>query len=434
MPIINSVIVQGGPAPTGTKNITSNGVHDVSAYASADVQVPTTAPAKYIAYDVDANGGLVATAPIINLSNVTSLPMYSLAYAYNSIATISGVLDMSSLTTLGAHSLHNAFSNTNITGVKLQNLQTVNGEYAMANCFSGCSSITGNLDLSSLVAMNNQYVMNGAFRNCSGITSVDLSSLTSVGTNAFQDCFNGCSGITSVDLSSLTSSGVANNPFTTAFSGCSALTSINMSNLETVNGRSAFSGFLQGCVNLPYISLPKLKSITNAYGMSQFLYGCTSIETFKFESLTTASADSCLYLFFGGCSSLESVWFYALSTTSNGAFGYFLSACTNVTVHFPIAKQSDMSSWSNVTSGFGGTNTTVLFDLATSLTGADTNTYTRSEKDSTSTATAWTYNDTLYYTLGVSDNTNGVNEPQVGDTIYSDAACTTAVTTIDAIA
>ena len=99
-----------------------------------------------------------------------------------------------------------------------------------------------------------------------------------------------------------------------------------------------------------------------------------------------------------------------------------------------MAIQSTIGSWSDVTNGFGGTNTTVLFDIVTSLTGADSNTYTRSEKDSTSTATAWTYNDTLYYTSGVSNNTAGVNEPSVADTIYSDDACTTSVTTITAIA
>ena len=99
-----------------------------------------------------------------------------------------------------------------------------------------------------------------------------------------------------------------------------------------------------------------------------------------------------------------------------------------------MAVQSTIGSWADVTGGFGGTNTTVLYDIVTTITGADSNTYTRSEKNSTATATAWTYNDTLYYTSGVSNHTAGVNEAQVGDTIYSDSACTTAVTTISSIA
>jgi hypothetical protein len=92
-----------------------------------------------------------------------------------------------------------------------------------------------------------------------------------------------------------------------------------------------------------------------------------------------------------------------------------------------MAIQSKIGSWSDVTNGFGGTNTTVLFDIVTTLTGVDTNSYTRSQKNSTATATAWDNGGTLYYTSGTA-------EPVVNDTIYSDSACTTAVTTISAIA
>ena len=62
MPIMQTVIQGGGTTPTGTKSITSNGVHDVAGYANADVQVPTSSVIKYGADvraflgDVDANG------------------------------------------------------------------------------------------------------------------------------------------------------------------------------------------------------------------------------------------------------------------------------------------------------------------------------------------------------------------------------------------
>ena len=54
------------------------------------------------------------------------------------------------------------------------------------------------------------------------------------------------------------------------------------------------------------------------------------------------------------------------------------------------------------------------------------NTYVRSWKNSTSTATAWDRGSTLYYTSGTTD-------PSAGDTIYSDSACTTAAATINSI-
>jgi hypothetical protein len=85
---------------------------------------------------------------------------------------------------------------------------------------------------------------------------------------------------------------------------------------------------------------------------------------------------------------------------------------------------------------FGGTNTVVLFDqpATNTLTGADSKTYTRNPKYDTQTALAWkigAYGTTdftpAYYT-------NGVTNPVINDTIYSDSACTTAETTISSIA
>jgi hypothetical protein len=40
-----------------------------------------------------------------------------------------------------------------------------------------------------------------------------------------------------------------------------------------------------------------------------------------------------------------------------------LPGVTGCTVHFPSNLQSVIGSWADVTEGFGGTNTTVLFDL-----------------------------------------------------------------------
>ena len=40
-----------------------------------------------------------------------------------------------------------------------------------------------------------------------------------------------------------------------------------------------------------------------------------------------------------------------------------LRGVTGCTVHFPSNLEAVIGSWSDVTNGFGGTNTTVLFDL-----------------------------------------------------------------------
>ena len=61
------------------------------------------------------------------------------------------------------------------------------------------------------------------------------------------------------------------------------------------------------------------------------------------------------------------VYFPALTSTSFGSntnqFYQMFSVANSATVHFPSNLQSVIGSWSDVISGFGGTNTTVLFDL-----------------------------------------------------------------------
>ena len=157
----------------------------------------------------------------------------------------------------------------------------------------------------------------------------------------------------------------------------------------------------------------------------------TGIVNIKFESLQSVAQSQFMSYCFADCANLQNIYFYALDTSSFGSytniFINMLSGDSNVTVHFPIRIQSKISSWADVVNGFGGTGTTVLFDIVTTITDADNNTYSRQEKDSTNTSTAWALNNVLYYT-------NGVTEPVIGDTIYSDAACTTAVTTIGSIA
>lgn len=289
------------------------------------------------------------------------------------------------------------------------------------------------------------YILYRAYYNNTQISgAVDMSDLTNVGRSGCQAAFYGCVGITGAILPLLTNI-TSPDACMEMFYG-SGITSVILDNLEQINasggntlGYGPANGMFGNCP-LTRISMKKLRQIgnsSNGYCCAGMLSNCTGLVVFYFESLNLIQGQGELSGMFRNCTALQSLWFYALDTNSFGSktnqFYDMLSGCTDVTVHFPIRIQSTIGSWSDVTAGFGGTNTTVLFDLVTTLTGADGNTYTRQEKDSTTTATAWVYNDTLYYTSGVSDNDNGVNEPSVSDAIYSDAACTQSVTTITAI-
>ena len=173
------------------------------------------------------------------------------------------------------------------------------------------------------------------------------------------------------------------------------------------------------------------KSVAEITGSLNYAFdGCSNLRAVKFSRLDRLNYNySSFPNTFNNCTSLTTVSFPMLTyVRANATLGNtMLSTCTGVTVRFPIALQSTIGAWSYVTGGFGGTNTIVLFDIVGTLTGADTNSYTRREYDSTSTAIAWAYNDTVYYT-------SGTTEPVVGDTIYSDSSCTTSVTTISSIA
>ena len=181
---------------------------------------------------------------------------------------------------------------------------------------------------------------NSAFSGCTGLTSVDLSSLTTVsGSKAFYYAFYICPSLTSVDLSSLTtvSSG---NAFESAFSRCTSLTSVDLSSLTTVSGSRAFNYAFYMCTSLTSVDLSSLTTLTGPYALVYAFQGCTGLISVSFPALTTSS--------FG---------------TATNQFDSMLVGVTGCTVHFPAAIQSTIGNWTSVQNGFGGTNTTVLFDL-----------------------------------------------------------------------
>ena len=183
------------------------------------------------------------------------------------------------------------------------------------------------------------YGLYYAFQNCTGLTSVDLSSLTTIsGNSGMNYAFGGCTSLTSVDLSGLTTVS-GNSGMYQAFSGCTGLTSVDLSGLTTVSGNN---------------------------GMYYAFQNCTGLTSVDLSSLTTISGNGMNYTFFN-CTSLTSISFPALTSTSFGSytnqFNNMLYRVTGCTVHFPSNLQSVIGSWSDVTAGFGGTNTTVLYDL-----------------------------------------------------------------------
>lgn len=394
---------------------------------------------------VNAFKDMAGGAPLTTVS-FPSLTTVEGGYAFN--GSFAGCqyltsIDFSNLQTVsGNYAFQNAFEYTKMTSVDFGKLQTVSGQYAFQTAFQSCTNLAS-IDMSKLQTISGQYAFYNSFKDCTSLTTVNLDSLETVmADRALAEAFHGCTALTYIGF-----------PKLQQVSGSSALSALNWNNniqtvsfpaLTTCSGE-CFSYMMHSTGKTVLIEFPALESLngnTQTYGHPFYKMGVpanitTTIKFQSLKSLASGVSGTTRYMFYSMATTTTNptvIYFYALDTslfgsvaTSTKYFNNMLKSEINATVHFPIRTQSVLSTWTDVITGFGGTNTTVLFDIVTTLTGADSNSYERQEKDSTSTATAWVLNNTLYYTSG---NT----EPVVGDTIYSDAACTISVTTVSAIA
>lgn len=122
------------------------------------------------------------------------------------------------------------------------------------------------------------------------------------------------------------------------FVSCDALKLVDLSNVESIEGIGLYKAFTY-CSELTSVDLSNVQSIGYA-GLSYTFMGCRSLTSLSFPALNTGSFDK-----------------------DTDQFDGMLSYVTNCTVHFPSNLKLVLQGWSSVTSGFGGINTTVLFDL-----------------------------------------------------------------------
>lgn len=143
------------------------------------------------------------------------------------------------------------------------------------------------------------------------------------------------------------------------------LTTVSFPKLTSIGSYSMFGTFREQR-NLTTITFPELTTIYTQ-GLARCFESCEGLTSIEFTKLNTITSDYCLDHCFAGCTSLQSISFPALTSASFGSnthqFYYMLQYVTGCTVHFPSNLQSVIGSWSDVTNGFNGTNTTVLFDL-----------------------------------------------------------------------
>lgn len=362
-----------------TKGGTLPATQDLSNLPTAINSIPTGGsggPADYIPLEVSQSGLLKrpATGFIFKpTTTATDIAQYLFdgLYDASSAATQANVtqVDLSSIQTLtNQYSLRKTFYQcTNLTSIDLGSLVTVSGTEAMKTMCYGCTSLT-DIDLSSLTTISGTEGARGAFQGCTKLVSINLSSLTTIsGVNGIGETFRGCTKLANVDLSSLSSCTATRYGMSRTFQGCTSLTSLDLSSLSEVTGPNDMENLCTGCTNLVSIDLSGLTTVSGANVMNYLCDGCTSLTSVDFSSLASIQASNALYYAFRNCTSLTTLSFPSLTSTSFGSnttqFNRMLYGVTGCTVHFPSNLQSVIGSWADVTAGFGGTNTTVLFDL-----------------------------------------------------------------------
>lgn len=210
-----------------------------------------------------------------------------------------------------------------------------------------------------------------AFKNCTTITSVDLSSLTQISnTDSMKSFCEGCTNLTSVDLSNLTTVS-GSGGMDRAFYGTNITGTLDLSSLQTLSGTS-FTNAFGDCPNISSIDLSSLTtlafgvSMNGTFSLSANPTTTLPLASVTFTSLASISGTAPMRNIFARRDGLE-IFFPAFNSNTFGQMTTYLDNIVNgaagCTVHFPSNMQAIIGNWSSVLNGFGGTNTTVLFDL-----------------------------------------------------------------------
>lgn len=182
----------------------------------------------------------------------------------------------SSATSLEEGILQNAFKgNQAIFSVDMSSLTEITGTSTMASFCEGATNLR-EIDLSNVVTIDGQNVMTNAFKG-TAITEVDLSSLVTVSTTgALQNTFFDCLNITSIDLSSLTTLG-GGVSMTSAFGVSTTpstplpLTSVEFTSLSSISGTAPMRNLFAKRYGLQSLSFPAFTSNTFSGQLTTYL-------------------------------------------------------------------------------------------------------------------------------------------------------------------
>lgn len=354
---VTGTLETGGITPTGTINISINGVHNVSDYASANVNVPSKEPvlqektatengeyvpddgydglSKVVVNVVSSGSGSDMLQARIDATNNADYLFYN--YTGASLDFID------KLKTNNVISFNNSFelckNVTNIPEVDMSNATTAHA------CFSNCQ----NLKTISVKNSDNVMNMDYIFYLCGDLENI---SLNTDNCSQFQNGFQSCSSLKSVQLSKTNSV----NNFSSTFYGCSELTNIQELDLASCNHASEI---FYGCSNLLNINLVNTKLVSN-FGYA--FYNCTKCTTIKTIDLYNCTTTTSVNNIFTNCTSLKNLTLKNIRVTlkiGSSTTGYSLSSATILNTIKEL--------WDNTNNALGGTKTLTIGSANTSM-------------------------------------------------------------------
>ena len=249
-------VLEKGVTPTGTINITADGVYNVANYGTATVDI---APDEY-------QGGAATNSSVLSQENNT---VYLPTGTGKIVIYYAGFYDVGSEAFMNAYYAGSGTTGTFPTGADTLNLDNLTQITGYRACYQMCRYNKTSPHILSYISMNGLQRITGeeacrAMLEYTALSSVTLPNLVEIsGTNSIRSMFAHITSLTTLNFPKLE---VINgeNPVRYMAGDCTSLTSVSFPVLHTVTGTQPFYQAFNNDTSLTSISFPSLKTVSDS--------------------------------------------------------------------------------------------------------------------------------------------------------------------------